>query len=294
MRFLPLLLCLAACASNEGIEVKRVGELPTEYRDLWVAFADEDPNYPELREEALTDPGRTTFLVENLTRTMLISYRRGEFAKAGDMEVHPFERCRAELIRLGEASVPTLAELMAIGDGTVAHICSELLVEIGRPSLGYVTSMLDREDPEERARVVVLLRDLPNGKAEEDGILAALADRLASDEDWLVRKSCAETMGYRGARHLRVDECRSALSRALSDEDIEVSKAAALALGRLNDVRAVPALLNFLERAHREADIISYESCQISLRALTGQKSSRTPREWRDWWRANRPRPDRG
>jgi len=292
---LPLLL-VAACAAPtpepEG-EVRRVGELPSEYRDAWMAFVDDEPDWPDVRARALEDPKLTSFLVDNLALVMLSSYRGGAIGGAHDPTVGPFERARADLARIGAPAVPTLAELMVIGDGTAAHLCGVLLAEIGAPALEYVPRLLARESAQERARAADLLSRLPHAKGEEEELLAALAALLEGDADWTVRKASAEALGHRGARHSVVAPTRRALSAALYDEDIEVARAAAFALARLADPQAIPALLNYLERAQRAADLVSYEAGQRALRALSRTDRARTPREWRDWWRANRP-PARG
>ena len=46
-----------------------------------------------------------------------------------------FERAQAELVRLGEASAPVLAGLLALSDGVVAALSARTLERIGRPAL---------------------------------------------------------------------------------------------------------------------------------------------------------------
>jgi hypothetical protein len=178
-----------------------------------------------------------------------------------------------------------------MGDGTAAHLCSELLAQIGRPALGYVAGMLERDVPQERARAADLLAQLPYYGDQEPALRSVLIDHLASDSDWQARKACAEALGRRGSRDIETLQARKALCRALSDEDSEVARAAAFGLARLKDPTAIPALLNYLERAHRAADLVSYEAAQRVLRSLTGSDRIRTPRQWRDFWRTRRTRP---
>jgi HEAT repeat protein len=274
--------------------MRRVGELPEAYRETWVAWVEDKPNWPELREAALADERLTAFLVDNLARVMLRAYRAGAIANANSLEVGPFERARAELRRLGGASVPTLAELMAMGDGTAAHLCAEVLTDIGRPAVSYVAMLLDRESATERARGADLLGKLPYFGDGEPDLRTALVERLDDDPDWQVRKASAEALGRRSTRDIETGQARAALSRALSDGDPEVARAAAFGLGRLGDPGAIPALLNYLERADRAADLVSYEAAQRVLRALTRSTKARTPREWRDFWRNRRVQPAGG
>ena len=167
-------------------------------------------------------------------------------------------------------------------------------MEIGGPALDYVPRLLQRESAPERSRGVEVLGRLPHSGAAEEELLAALAVCLLEDSDWTVRKASAVALGLRGRQHIELDSARRALSRALSDGDGDVSRSAVLALARLGDPQAVPALLNHLERVKRSADLVSYEATQRALRALTGSGESRTPREWRDWWRVNRRAPREG
>ncbi|MDA1264402.1 MAG: HEAT repeat domain-containing protein [Planctomycetota bacterium] len=292
MRLLPavLLSLLAACASEpkSTARLRPVGELPPVYKDTWVAWVEQAADWSERREAVLADPKLASFLVDNLARTMLKSYRAGAIAGAHDLRVGPFERSRAELVRMGAHAVPTLAELMAIGDATTALLCGEQLVEIGRPSIDYVLGLLERKEPHARARAAEVLGQLPHAGAKEPAVVAALV-AATGDAEWFVRESATEALGHRGTRATEIGPTRQALSRALMDDDPEVGRAAAFGLARLADPEAIPALLNFLERAEREADLVSYEAGQRALRALSRTQKSRSPREWRDWWRANRP-----
>lgn len=288
---LPLLILTACAAPGPSANLRPVGELPREYRDTWVAWVERDPGWPQIRARVLGDPQLTSFLVDNLARTMLRAYRGGAISGVHDPGVGPFERARAELTRLGAASVPTLAELMAIGDGTASLLCADVLEQIGAPGLDYVPRLLQRESALERARGAELLGRLPHSGEGEADLLRALGTLLLEDPDWAVRKASALALGQRGGQHVEVGPTRQTLSRALTDGDGDVSRAAVLALARLGDPLAVPALLNHLERAQRSADLVSYEAGQRALRALTGTNGAKTPREWRDWWRANRPAP---
>lgn len=291
---LPLLLLAACAAPGPSANLRPVGELPTEYRDAWVAWVERDPDWSQIRARVLEDPQLTSFLVDNLARTMLRAYRGGAIAGVHDPVVGPFERARAELTRLGAASVPTLVELMAIGDGTASFLCAGVLEKIGAPALDYAPRLLQREVATERARGAELLGRLPHSGEGEADLLRALGTLLLEDPDWAVRKASALSLGQRGSRHIEVEPTRQLLSRALADGDKDVSRAAVLALARLGDPLAVPALLNHLERAQQGADLVSYEAGQRALRALTGAGEPQTPREWRDWWRANRPAPRSG
>ncbi len=295
---LPGPLLLAACAaparststsSEASSKLHRVGELPERYHDIWVAWVDEDPDWPKLREEALGDPDLTRFLVENLARILVRTYRSGAIAPMHDPHVGPFERARAELLRIGAPAVPTLAELMAVADSSTAQLCADLLVEIGEPALDYVPALLGREQTSDRARAALLLGRLPHAGRREEALLAELARMVTEDPDWGVRQACVRALGLRAARQVSNDTARRALERALTDPEADVARAAAQALSDLGEQRSIPALLNFVERAERGADLASFEVAQRALRRLSHTGRSRSAREWRDWWRANLP-----
>jgi hypothetical protein len=63
-----------------------------------------------------------------------------------------------------------------------------------------------------------------------------------------------------------------------------VAKAAAVGLGLLGDVRAVPALINDLERILRSTNLSHTRSVYRSLSVLTGMRDLRGTSAWRDWW----------
>ena len=92
---------------------------------------------------------------------------------------------------------------------------------------------------------------------------------------------------------MEIDSARAALSSALGDDEQEVARAAALGLVRLDDPNAIPALINYLQRTQNAGEIIGNRLAQKCLAGLSHTAESRTPKEWRSWWRANRPAPNR-
>jgi len=283
---------LAGCAgSGSSAGVKTLSELPPEYRELWKAWLTEQPDWAERRTAALEDPRQTEFLVDNLARAMLATYVRrgsaGHYPKANDV----FERSQTELVTLGEHSVPTLIELIAIGDGSTAFLCVELLVRIGRPALAATAELLERDEDLARQRGAELLGQLPHGRALEPELRGALIRHLESDPDWATRASCAESLGRRGYRDVETETVRRALSRALGDDDPEVARAAVLALVRLDDPAAIPALINYLQRSETAGEFIGNRLAQAGLRGLSHTTQNLTPKQWRSWWREHRPPP---
>ena len=290
-RLLPLIAvlgALVACASPEAkrtASVRSVEELPPEYRELWLAWVRADPDWSARRERALADPALTSFLVDNLMRTMLASYRAGTLRTRPDQPLGSFERSQNELAALGASAAPALSELLPLGSGAASSLAHDLLVRIGRPSIDPALSLLEREDsPEARRRAANLLGELPNALEREPAVRARLIAHLGQDPDWLVRKSCALAVASRATRDVEIATARSALSRALSDPDPGVARAAAEGLVQLEDPAAIPALIDYLARSQRAGDLRGELTAQASLRALSGELGTRDVRAWRQWW----------
>ncbi|MCP3916302.1 MAG: HEAT repeat domain-containing protein [bacterium] len=287
-----LLLAAPACRSSEPTRMRSLDEIPPEYAELWRAWVAADPAWQELRAEAIADPPRRDFLVDNLIRTMLAAYRKSGFATTEAPRSGPYGRARLELIELGELAAPALSELMPLGNGAAALLATDVLGRIGRPAIPAVLVQLEREDSATaRGRAASLLRTLPHGLALEDEVRSALIGRLQSDPEWLVRKTAALALGQRGSRDREVATARLALTRALSDEDQVVARAAAAGLAWLEDPEAIPALINFLQRAIRDASYPNLRIAQDALGRLSGVEESLDVAGWRSWWRTNRPRP---
>jgi len=224
---------------------------------------------------------------------MLATYGRSRIASPGDRGQGVFERSQAELVALGEHSVPTLIELMVIGNGSTAFLCASVLARIGRPAVAAAAGLLERDESQARQRGAELLGKLPYAGAAEPELRAALIQLLATDQDWMTRTSCAETLGRRGARDVQVAVARGALCLALGDDDPEVARSAALGLVRLDDPAAIPALIHYLQQTLNAGEVIGNRLAQKSLSGLSHTTGSRTPKEWRSWWRQNRPAPNR-
>ena len=281
-----------ACAGTgssgaSGGAGERPAEIPAAHRELWQAWTTEAPDWPARREQFLRDQALTRFFVENLTRELVQAYLGGELSRAHDGTSGRYDRARAELIVLGEHAVPTVSELMVLGDGSVALVCAELLEDIGAGAVPYVAGLLEREDAPARRRAALLLADLPRTPAVEAEVQESLAACLREDADWAVRAASARALSIRGARSLDLAPSRSALSAALADPDEAVSSAAAAGLGRLGDRKAIPALINHLERSERRADLQGVRSCLGALRQLSGASEPRYPAEWREWLKEN-------
>ncbi len=298
-----LLLVLASCQSSApesegeprsstpataeaGTSVRPVEELPERHRELWQAWLDDDEDWSARRSAALADPELSRFLVDNLVRELMRSYRAGEFTRPASAKIGRFERTRAELIVIGERSAPVLAELMSIAASDIADVAAAVLSEIGRPGVVAVSEQLDRNDLEQaRMRAAVLLARLPYALGEEPAVRARLVAHLTSDPHWLVRAKCALALGQRGYADIETRSSREALVLGLADPDSDVRIAAVQGLARLRDPESIPALIEYYERMIDAGEIDGMRAATEGLRLLSGSAEAYDLRGWRDWWR---------
>lgn len=292
--FVSLLIVVAGCGgprenSRDLVEVER---LPEERRALLVAYGAGGDAWESARTAALADPDATRFLVENLMLEMMRSY--DAFAARTDPRAHAaFVRAEEELARLGAAAAPELVELGAVGDGIVADLATRTLVRIGRDALAPAVVALERPEPRVRRRMAELLGRLPHGGEGEGAVRDALRQRILADEEWIVRAESARALGLRGARDTETKATRLVLERAIVDDDPAVRRSAADGLAALGDPDAIPALANALSRAVVDGDVKLVNTLERSLATLAGDRRSRTPQQWLDFWRDRRSKPDR-
>lgn len=301
VRFAGTLVCLTwvfpgvlpGCAAERGGSVRPVEELPAAYAELWRAWLADEPDWPGRREQAREQPELLAFLIDNLIRQMVRGYDRSEVTVRRSEALTPFDRARGELIVLGDASGPVLAELMGVADAVVGGLAAGLLKDIGRPAVLPTAGQLDAERDVARMRAAELLAELPYapGPGDEDLVRAALVERLADDPSWLVRAKAAEALGRRGASDRETATARRALCGALADPEPTVVVRASQALVVLEDPEAIPALINLLERKARASDVGGLRAAQAALQALSGQREDRDVSEWRAWWVEHRPPP---
>lgn len=282
-----LLLC-AACSTprsgSQGGEIVRPEALPTNEREAWELYHAGGAKWELERERVLADPNLSRFLVDNLVREMVKSYDRSRLAHTGEQQ-GPFERACDELVLLQKHSIPVLAEMLGLRDGIVAFLASELLVRIGAPANEPVRNKLDDPTPEVRRRASELLGRLPPAGEREVALEEHLGRIAQNDKAWIVRAQAAQALGARGSRHTHKGYAAGVLARCLSDADPAVSESAAKGLLTLAEPRAIPFLIDALERNSARGDLAALRTTQEALRGLSGEKQDRGPEEWRAWWR---------
>ena len=280
---------LAGCVNERperspGADLVQVDELPEVYRRVLEAYGQGGEVWELMRAEVRADPELLTFTVENLVIEMV----RAHDALTGTEPARArraLDRSRAELVRLAPGSTPTLVQLLAVGDGVVARLCGEVLVEIREDVAVRVASLLDEGKPETRRRAAVLLADLPHAASREPAVAGRLARHALDDPEWFVRAEAARTVGVRGNRARDTRPARGVLERVLADPDPVVAEYAAVGLRELDDPRAVPALAGALERAVERGEAGVLREALSTLKSLTGEGRDLDPNGWRAWWR---------
>lgn len=284
-------LLAAGCTvpAEEPTPVLRASsQLPEAERRLLEAWRSRGSDWPLVREQALEDPRLASFLVDNALLDLIRAWQRGEFTFT---EAGGYEEVRAEVLALGAAAAPSVAALLGLGNGYGPAIASDVLLRLGPAG---ARALLAEVAPDRSALVRGQALDLlggfaPLGADLEAQVRTAAIDALARDPEWIVRERAARTLARRAAGGRQGEDATldavGALSRGLRDADPAVVRAAAVGLGLVGDRRAVPALVNHLERVLRGDDLAAARAAQRGLETLTGATGPRTPAQWRDWLR---------
>jgi HEAT repeat protein len=289
--------CIAAVALGCSAPSKPPGEaglvplarLPEPKADLLAAYGRGGEEWERAREPALADPELAQFLVDNWIVELVRAHRA--IAAGSDVERarRALERARGELARVPERSAASVVALLEVSDNVGADLAIATLEELGRPAVIHVVPLLERPRMETRRRAAAALARLPHAAQDEPQVRAGLVHSATRDPEWIVRAEASLALGSRGARDGDAEPWRAALTRALADPDAAVAEAAAEALGDLGDTRAVPVLIDAMERSARTGDPRVVQACDRALVTLTGARRSGGA-AWREWWsRSARP-----
>ncbi len=298
MKWTHLLLCLlCGCAtspggeseSNGGGELVPLAELDAELRQAWQAWIQGGESWDAERDKVHADARMRSFFVDNLIVVMARFYR-GSQLSARNQIAGPFERARLELVRLKETSTPRLIELLELEDAIMTTIASETLLAMKDSSVVLPVSRKLRSDSARaRRRCANLLAQLPHARGSEDEVLERLRLAATVDDDWMVRAQAARAIGLRGMAARTTGDSRRVLEKVLSDPDPAVSGAACRGLITLDDLAAVPALIQHLERLERNGSSFStLRTAQEALSELTRWPGRHSTAEWQAWWVRNR------
>jgi HEAT repeat protein len=139
--------------------------------------------------------------------------------------------------KLGDYGFSALLQALKYGSPNVRKTAAYALGRLGEPrAVPALMQALKDKDWNGREAAAEALGELGDKRA-----MPALIQALKEDWGWWVRESAAKALSKLG------DPGRLALIQALKDEDENVRKAAAEALGELGDRRAVPALIQALK-----------------------------------------------
>lgn len=268
----PVLLLLAACASDDGSDGSSSGAggaavdappgtptvqtFPPETQAFMRAalkqFSRQDPNWESSRREWLAMGERETqFLVQTMWGALLASQKRN----APDL----VERARHELALIGEPSIPMMADVLATGEVGTAYDAegvghplqiddlqrreaAEVLSIIGAPAVPATLSALQRAETKSGKRFALLA--LGNmGDRGGEAATSTLAE-WSRAEDVLHRIEAVT-----GMRNAKDGATRAALLAALSDEEEIVRYRAAESLHVRGDATAAGAIQEAADRA---------------------------------------------
>ena len=163
----------------------------------------------------------------------------------------------------------------------VSNESQQSLVRIGKPAVIPLSdALLNNSRSGVKRSVAVALGEIADVESVDSLITA-----LRTDTDYEVRACSAEALGKMSERWLidLLGNAVQALIDALRSEDLNVRQKAAHALGELEAIQAVPALIESLQTYGKESD------AGRALYKITSQRLGDDPQKWQEWWDKNKP-----
>lgn len=280
-RFAGWLLLVAACAAPG----EETDERDAERKALYRAWSSGREEYRAVTMRFEGDPELARLWAEDLVVVMVASYRVDGVAAIGE-RYGRFERARRGLLAMGAAAVEPLVEMVLVGNDVSAKLATDLLVEGGeRSAAPILAGALGGAPQRSRFRAVTALAGLAWGGEGEAGVVDRLVAVLEGDPAWICRAQAARSIVARADAAGEIVRLRGVLSRGLVDPERGVQDACCGALAQMGDARAVPALVNHLERLVRAgAGLDRLGAAQAALRRLTRTRRDLLPSEWRRLW----------
>ncbi|MBM3987322.1 MAG: HEAT repeat domain-containing protein [Planctomycetes bacterium] len=272
-----------AAKEREAARGVRASELAPEKSALLKAYARGGPEWSHSRERALADPALAKFLVDNLVLE-LVRAQRALGSADQSRALRAYTRALEELVAMPDLATPVLVTLLEVADPVGATVAGIALEEIGRSAVEPLSALLLSEDVEPRRRAADLLGRLPHAGSHEAQVRALMVERMGAEPDWLARTALARAIGLRGSRDSDVIPWRQALQAGLLDHDPAVAQAASEGLVALGDERAIPVLIDVLERAARAGDYPRFQRAQHALVELSRAGEQPSVAAWRVWW----------
>ncbi|MBM3992335.1 MAG: HEAT repeat domain-containing protein [Planctomycetes bacterium] len=272
-----------AAKEREAARGVHASELAPEKSALLKAYARGGPEWSHARERALADPALAKFLVDNLVLE-LVRAQRALGSADQSRALRAYTRALEELVAMPELATPVLVTLLEVADPVGATVAGLALVEIGRPAVEPISALLSSPDVEPRRRAADVLGRLVHAGSGEARVRARMVERMGSEPDWLARTALARAIGLRGSRDSDVIPWRQALAAGLLDEDPAVAQASSEGLLALGDERAIPVLIDVLERSARSGDYARLQGAQRALVGLSHAGELQSVEAWRRWW----------
>lgn len=280
-------LLLAACSSGpSGFDAGRLdAERTAKLRACETAYRAEAPEYPALRDALLTDPVAANWLTRMFVLDVLRA-REGQpldedetdLLRAAAGIADPLERrAIVELEALGRLALPVvLGDLLRHSQPQPRELGIELVGRLA--ATGAVTApdlepLASSSNPRERR---VAARSL--GAIGGDGAVQTRLIALAGDAEFAVRADAMRGLGRTGEGGAVV--LRAALQQ---DADPFVRRAAVQALARHRSPATAQAVVDYLQRCHRDRDTAGELTAQKTLEALAGTRGKRSVADWRSW-----------
>ena len=283
LRGLRLLLGAAALVAACAAPTEVADERSVERRELFAAWSTGPSQFKAQAERLEEDAELARLWAEDLVVVMIASYRGDGVAAIGEQH-GSFERARRALLEMGDVAVGPLVELVLVGNEVGAKLASDLLIEGGeRSAASMLAGAMGGAPTRARLRGLTALAGLSYaGAGAEEAVLERLYSTLDEDLDWICRAQAATSLVARADAAGAVERVRGALTRGLGDSEFKVQGACCVALRQLGDVRAVPALINYLDRlVRRGAGLDQLRAAQGALMGLTGTRRELAPAEWR-------------
>lgn len=258
-------------------------ELSVEKAALLKAYARGGPEWAATRDAALSDPALAQFFIENLVLELVKAYRAlggGDHARA----MRAYQRALEELVALPDLSTPVLVTLLEVADPVGSTVAARALEDVGRPAVEPVAALLASAEVETRRRAADLLGKLPHAGTPEARVRTRMVEVFGQEPDWLARTALARSIGARGSRDSDVTPWRQALQAGLLDADPAVAQASTEGLIALGDERAIPILIDVLERSARAGDMPRFQGAQRALVLLARESEKPSVEAWRQWW----------
>lgn len=230
----------------------------------------------------MRDSSSVSLLIENLSDPVYGVDYAGALARIGSITVEPLisvlgdetktEQAGNILVEIGRPSVWSLISLLKYRNRNINIQATQLLAEIGSDSVEPLISLLSHRDPVTRAYAVETL-----GLIKDTAAVVPLI-RALKDTSFTVRAMAANSLG-------KIPDQRAInpLIHALNDVYWSTRYKAVYALGNIRDKRVVRPLVMAL----KDNDVRVQDEASWMLSKITGRRFGRNYVAWKKWMDEN-------